>query len=461
MVLQKVNSMQQGDVLEITISGLNNEGEGIARVGENEFVLFVPDALPGEKVLARIVSLKKKYGIAKVLKRYNDSTDRIKPRCADFGKCGGCQLQHINYAAQLKLKTQTVYDALSRIGGIENPPVSNCIESPSQWHYRNKAALPAQKDFKSRFKLGFYKKRSHDVVEFKECPVLFPEIECEIHALKQFFENRKINGYDEKQPKNAGNFIRHIVLRFAKFSGESLGSIVVNRLPNEKEKPLLAAVEHISSLNGLVLNKNDMPGNFIWGGVFRRLFGRQELTETLGKFKFVSEISSFFQINSEQTLNLYKYAAEKAKECHAENILELYAGTGTLSCFLAENAKKVTAVESWRAASKYIARNAKLNNLDNIAVYEDTAEKISTELSDEKFDTVVLDPPRTGCDKSVLDFKISPHNIIYVSCNPATLARDCRILIESGKYKLVSAQPFDMFPQTGHVETVAVLSVLI
>ncbi len=452
--------MLQGDILEVSITGLNNEGEGIARVGENDFVLFVPDALPGEKVSARIVTLKKKYGIAKVLKRFNDSPDRIKPRCADFGKCGGCQLQHINYAAQLKLKTQTVYDALSRIGGIENPPVFDCAASPSEWHYRNKASLPAQKDFKSRFKLGFYKKRSHDVVEFKACPVLFSEIEREILLLKQYFEDRKFNGYDEKQPKNAGNFIRHIVLRFAKFSGEFIGSVVVNRFPNEKEKAALAAIERISALSGLVLNKNDAQGNFIWGGVFRRIFGRQELKETFEKFSFVSEISSFFQINSEQALNLYKYTAEKAKECRAENILELYAGTGTLSCFLAENAKKVAAVESWRAASKYIACNAKLNNLDNIAVYEDTAEKISAELSDEKFDAIVLDPPRTGCDKTVLNaiLKISPRNIIYVSCNPTTFARDCRILIESGKYKLVSAQPFDMFPQTGHVETVAVLT---
>ena len=210
----------------------------------------------------------------------------------------------------------------------------------------------------------------------------------------------------------------------------------------------------------ILLNKNDAPGNFIWGGVFRRVFGSSGLTEKLGSFKFTSEISSFFQINTEQALNLYKYAAEKAGECGAENVLELYAGIGTLTCFLAEKAKKVTAVESWRAASKYIAVNAKANGFGNVRVFEDSAEKVSQELSGESFDTVVLDPPRTGCDKSVLDaiLKISPHCVIYVSCNPATLARDCKMLLENGAYELKSAQPFDMFPQTGHVESVILLT---
>ncbi|MBQ0055187.1 MAG: 23S rRNA (uracil(1939)-C(5))-methyltransferase RlmD [Synergistaceae bacterium] len=452
--------MLQGDIVNAEITGLNNEGEGIARIGENEFVLFVPDALPGEKVSARIVTLKKSYGTAKVLKRFCNSPDRIAPRCPDFGKCGGCQLQHMNYAAQLRLKKQTVCDALSRIGGIENPPVLECIPSPSEWRYRNKAAVPVQKNFKSRLTLGFYKKRSHDVVEFRQCPVLFPEMETEILALKKFLEEKKINGYDEKQPKNGGNFLRHLVLRFAKFSGEAAGCMVVNRLPEGKEKAVLAEISRVSHLDGLLLNKNDAPGNFIWGGVFRRLFGSSGLTEKLGSFKFASEISSFFQINTEQALNLYKYAAEKAGECGAENVLELYAGIGTLTCFLAEKAKKVTAVESWRAASKYIAVNAKANGFDNVRVFEDRAEKISQELSGESFDTVVLDPPRTGCDKSVLDaiLKISPHCVIYVSCNPATLARDCKMLLENGAYELKSAQPFDMFPQTGHVESVILLT---
>jgi len=450
--------MIQGDIVEIEITGLNNEGEGIARVGEQEFVLFVPNALPGEKLSARVVTLKKKYGIAKVLKRYNDSADRVNPKCPSFGLCGGCQLQHLSYEAQLKLKTQTVYDALTRIGGIEQPKVEKCLPSPNIWHYRNKASVPAQKDFKHSLKLGFYKKRSHDVVEFKSCPVLFKDMEREILNFKIFFELNRLNGYNEKQSNNVNNFIRHLVFRFTKFTKEASACLVVNREPYAKEKNILSRIKPVYPLNGIILNKNNKDSNFIWGDKDICILGVKTLSEKLGKYKFSFEISSFFQVNPEQAKNIYEYAAGKAKEYGAQSILELYAGIGTLSCFLAENARSVTAVESWKAASKYILKNARRNNLDNIKVYEDTAEKVATELSNERFDTIVLDPPRTGCDKTVIEAisKISPQTVIYVSCNPATLARDAKLLAENG-YTLISAQPFDMFPQTGHVETVAVI----
>jgi len=450
--------MLQGDIIEVEVTGVNNEGEGIARVGDNDFVLFVPNALPGEKVSARIVTLKKKYGIAKVLKRYNDSQDRVTPKCPSFGLCGGCQMQHLSYEAQLKLKTQTVYDALTRIGGEVQPKVEKCIASPDIWHYRNKASIPTQKDFKQSLKLGFYKKRSHDVIEFKCCPVLFKDMEREILNFKNFFGANGLNGYNEKQPNNVNNFIRHLVFRFSKFTKAASACLVVNRGPNTKEKNILSRIKPIYTLNGVILNKNNKDSNFIWGDKDICISGVKTLSEKLGHFKFSFEISSFFQVNPEQAKNIYEYAAGKAKEYGAQNILELYAGIGTLSCFLAENARSVTAVESWKAASKYIAKNARQNNLNNVKVYEDTAEKVATELSNEKFDTIVLDPPRTGCDKSVIDAiaKISPHTVIYVSCNPATLARDTKLLAEN-VFKLISAQPFDMFPQTGHVETVAVI----
>ncbi|MEA4872289.1 MAG: 23S rRNA (uracil(1939)-C(5))-methyltransferase RlmD, partial [Synergistaceae bacterium] len=210
---------------------------------------------------------------------------------------------------------------------------------------------------------------------------------------------------------------------------------------------------------GMVFNKNFSKGNFIWGDEFSSIYGETVMQEVLGKYRFNFEISSFFQINSEQALALYKYASMMAAGESPENILELYSGAGTLTAFLSEGAKHVTAVEEWPQASKYLKINAELNELDNITGHSGSAEDISEALSGKRFDTVVLDPPRTGCDPRVIAsiIKISPQKIVYVSCGPATLARDIKSLISNG-YVIKTIQPFDMFPQTGHVETVVLMS---
>ncbi|MEG1799147.1 MAG: TRAM domain-containing protein, partial [Synergistaceae bacterium] len=199
--------MQQGETIKATVSALNNEGEGVIRCGNEHFVLFVPNALPGEEILCRAVKVKKNYGIGKVLERYSDSPDRTEPLCAHFGRCGGCQLQHLSYTAQVRLKQQTVIDALARIGGIENPIVDECVPSPKEWGYRNKASLPVQSE--NTFISGFYKTRSHDIVPFNECPVLMPELE---HYIKSLLAELASLAKDSKNDKNnIIKFIRHIV----------------------------------------------------------------------------------------------------------------------------------------------------------------------------------------------------------------------------------------------------------
>jgi len=452
--------MLQGEINRFHITEVNNEGEGIVRLGDERFVVFVPDALPDEEVTCRLVQTKKNYAIAKVLERHNDSSIRREPLCPLFGRCGGCQLQHIDYASQLELKTKTVYDAIKRIGGVSDPSVEKCIPSPSQWKYRNKAALPVQANRSERLLAGFYKNRSHDIVPFSGCPVLLPRLEENVTSLINGLKETGLSGWNEKE-NNVMNLIRHIVLRTAKFTDQSLCAVVAGRFPNKDESGKLRkiAADHSDKIQGMVLNRNISKGNFIWGDDFSLLNGETVIEEVLEKYRFNFEISSFFQINSEQALDLYKYAANLATGDTPENILELYAGVGTLTAFLSEGSKHVTAVEEWPHASKYLKINAELNGLHNITGLSGSAEDLSETLSDDKFDTVVLDPPRTGCDPRVIAsiLKIAPKKIVYISCGPATLARDIKNLISNG-YDIKSIQPFDMFPQTGHVETVVAMT---
>jgi 23S rRNA (uracil1939-C5)-methyltransferase len=452
--------MLQGEIRKFKITDINNEGEGIVRLGDERFVVFVPDALPEEDVTCRIVQAKKNYAVAKVLERHNDSSKRIKPLCPVYGKCGGCQLQHMDYASQLKLKTKTVYDAIRRIGGVSEPSVNKCIPSPSQWAYRNKASLPVQTDRREKFLAGFYKNRSHDIVPFIGCPVLLPMLESNVVALLRDLKEAGLVGWNEHN-SNVMNFIRHLVFRTAKFTDHSLCGVVAGRSANREEARKLKNIAAGLSdhLKGMVFNKNLSKGNFIWGDEFSSIHGDTVMQEMLGKYRFNFEISSFFQINSEQALALYEYAAKMAAGESPENILELYSGAGTLTAFLSEAAKHVTAVEEWPQASKYLKINAELNGLNNITGHSGSAEDVSEALSGEKFNTIVLDPPRTGCDPRVIAaiIKISPQKIVYVSCGPATLARDIKSLMSNG-YAIRNIQPFDMFPQTGHVETVLTMA---
>ncbi|MCE5201431.1 MAG: 23S rRNA (uracil(1939)-C(5))-methyltransferase RlmD [Synergistaceae bacterium] len=452
--------MIQGEIHKFQITDINNEGEGVVRAGDGRFVLFVPDALQGEEVTARILRIKKNYGIAKVIERHNDSPARVTPVCPSFGRCGGCQLQHMKYTEQLNLKTKTVIDALKRIGGISDPNVKNCVASPTEWGYRNKASLPTQSMAHEKFIAGFYRPRSHDIVKFEQCPVLLPSLEKNVTSIINDIRKNNFYGCKVGSKNNVTEFIRHIVFRSSKFLNESLCGVIGNRNLNgfEIKKLVAIAEKNSASLNGFIYNKNTSSGNFIWGDKFTLLYGTSTIHELLAPYRFTFEISSFFQINSEQALNIYNYAAQLVLDKSPRNILELYSGIGSMTAFLAAVAKNVTAVESWRPAAKYMDENARTNGLNNITGYTGTAEEILKGLSDKKFDVVVVDPPRSGCTPEVINsiIKIAPERIVYVSCNPATLARDIRLLLNFN-YKIITAQPFDMFPQTGHVECVALM----
>ena len=452
--------MIQGDKIRVTISDLNNEGEGVVRAGEERFVVFVADALPGEEVEVRLVSKKKNYGTAKVLRRFSLSPERARPRCGAFGRCGGCQLQHISYGAQLEMKRKTVFDALARIGGVAAPNVLACVPSPRRWAYRNKASLPVQSFRGERLQAGFYRPRSHEIIPYSDGPVLLPEINEHLAKLLAALRGGGFRGVWEGGRSMPCGLIRHLVVRRAQFGGESLCAVIGSRpLSKKEEKALCAIAQNIEGLGGMVYNINESPGNFIWGSKTVPIYGAERMSERLGKYRFTFEASSFFQVNSAQAIGLYEEAAKLALAGAPGKILELYSGVGSLTAFLAADGAEVTAVESWRPAAAYIAANAEQNGIKKIIPHTAQAEDIAESLSGGGYDVVVLDPPRSGCDEKVIAalLKIAPERIVYLSCNPATLARDIKRLAEGG-YQLSEARPFDMFPQTGHVETVCLLS---
>ena len=445
--------------MTVAITGINSEGEGIARTGEDGFVLFVPGVLPGEEAEVRIVSKKKNYAVAKVLRRIKDSPFRRAPRCPSFGRCGGCSLQHLSYNSQLLLKKDTLSASVERIGGIKEPQIFDCVPSPSEWHYRNKAAIPVQSAAGDSIRAGFYKIRSHDIVPYSDCAIASREINEKTAAILSALRKSGLHGVRENGTNGSRNVIRHIVLRKARFTEDMLCAVICARQLSAAEINLLRkALAGVEGLSGAVCNINTSSGNFIWGQKSIRLFGRETMREKLGKYEFKFEASSFFQVNPEQTLNLYNYAASLALEDSPSKILELYSGTGSMTVFLASGGAEVTAVESWDPAARYIAENAALNGIKNITPVTARSEDMIHSLSGQYFNAVVLDPPRTGCDEKVIEAisAMKVERIIYVSCNPATLARDIKRLAEN-EYRFVHAKPFDMFPQTGHVETVALL----
>ena len=452
--------MIQGDILTAAITGINSEGEGIARTGEDGFVLFVPGVLPGEEAEVRIVSKKKNYAAAKVIRRINDSPFRRVPRCPAFGRCGGCSLQHLSYPSQLLLKKETLKASLERIGGIEDPQIFDCVPSPSEWRYRNKASIPVQCAAGESIRAGFYKTRSHDIVPYRDCAIAAAEINEKTAEILSALRKSGLRGVRRDGAGGSREVIRHIVLRKARFTDDMLCAVICARALSPAEtKALREALAAVGGLTGAVCNINASSGNFIWGEKSLPLFGSGTMREKLGEYEFIFEAGSFFQVNSEQTLALYNYAATLALEGSPPKILELYAGTGSMTAFLASGGAEVTAVESWEPAARYIAENAALNGIKTITPVTARSEDIIESLCGQYFNAVVLDPPRAGCDEKVTETlsAMKAERIIYVSCNPATLARDIKRLAEYG-YKFMHAKPFDMFPQTAHVETVCLLT---
>ena len=447
--------MNHNETLELKINSMSGDATGIARTPRG--VVFVHGALPGEIVKAEIVARKKDFSIADTIEIIKSSTGRTVPKCKYYGRCGGCQLQHADYKTQLELKAGIVRDAMTRIGGFNAKIFVNltCEPSPEFWNYRNKAAFPVQ-NFKGRIATGFYRAGTHRLELIRQCPVNAKRLN-EIYGkiLDGLNQNKKFpfDGYDEQTNKGK---LRHIIARTGINTGESLLSFVINGKLSAKSVKALVALGNEARPDTLTLNHNSKPGNVILGTYTENLIGSGLISERLGKYKYLFDTTSFFQINTGQAEKLFSYASGLADG--DKNILELYSGTGSLTCYLAERAEHVTSVEEWRGAVKMAAKNLSANGFENVETLCGRSEDVIEDLKD-NYDSVVLDPPRDGCERSVLEAvnNFGVKKIIYVSCNPATLARDCKILTGHG-YELIKIKAFDMFPQTAHVETVCLLT---
>ena len=447
--------MTHNEILELNITALSTDAAGIARTSKG--VVFVHGALPGETVKAEIVARKKDFSIADTVSIIKNSSGRAVPKCKYYGHCGGCQLQHANYETQLNLKADIVRDAMTRLGGFKPELFEKltCEPSPDFWGYRNKTAFPVQ-NFKGKIITGFYRAGTHRLELIRQCPVNAKKLNEIYGKILDGLENPKnkfpFDGYDERENKGK---LRHLIARTGINTGESLLSFVINGKLSARSVKALASLGNSARPDTLTINHNSKPGNVILGTYTENLLGSGIISERLGKYKLMFDTASFFQVNTGQAEKLFAYASSLAEG--AENILELYSGTGSLTCYLAEKAKSVTSVEEWRGAVRMAAKNLSANNFENVNALCGRSEEIINDLKN-NYDAVVLDPPRDGCERTVLEAinKFGVKKIIYVSCNPATLARDCKILCGHG-YGLVKIKAFDMFPQTAHVETVAEL----
>lgn len=425
--------------LLIQITSLSSSGEGVGSY--QGMKIFVDGALPGETVSAEITQQKKSYAKARLIAIVTPCFERTKPLCPLFGECGGCQVMHLQYPAQLQLKRQRIIDALRRIGGISYPEVLSCIPSPSSLGYRNKLQLPVIWD-EGRKVIGLYRKQSHEIIPIDRCMIQSPQGEEVFSIISKTLSIPSI---------------RYILIRTSIFQEEALVIFVTNgRFSKELKKYAESLMEENSLIKGVVENLNTRKDNVILGPTFRLLSGRPYIFENLLDKTFKISPSAFFQVNPGQAENLYAKAIELANISEQDTVLDAYCGVGALALFAATRARHVYGIECISHAIADAKENARINQISNCTFICGQAEEQIALL--EKHEIVFLNPPRKGCAHKLLDVLLQkkPREIVYISCDPATLARDLKHLMQ--KYQVKTIQPLDMFPQTMHVETIVHLT---
>ena len=434
-------------------------GQGGVGIGKYEgFTVFVEGGLIQDKVKVRINKSKKNYAVGDIVKIIEKSPFRVERICSDdLKECGGCQIQELDYNKQLELKTNEVKQVISRIGKLENVEIHETIGMKNPCRYRNKAQFPIQ-NINGETAIGFYKKKSHDVIPTDMCVIQHDINDKIIKIIKTYIQAYNVSLYNETTHTGV---LRHLVTKVGFTTNEVMVVLVANgtNLPHLNE---LASVlkENIPGFKTLVLNINKAKTNVILGKENKVIYGNGKINDYIGDLVFEISPLSFFQVNPIQTEVLYNKALEYAELKENDTVFDIYCGRGTIYLFLAQKATKVYGIEIIEDAIKDAKINAKLNKLDNVEFYVGKAEEVVPKMYSEgkTADVVVVDPPRKGCDEKVLDTIVSmkPDRVVYVSCNPSTLARDLAYLNERG-YKCVEIQPVDMFPHTMHVEAVAKL----
>ena len=435
------------------------EGEGIAKI-DNKYPIFIEGALKGEKVKVRIVKVNKNFAYGKLMEVLEASEEKVNPPCAIYKRCGGCKLQHASYKAQLDFKWDRVKDCVSMIGKLDPSIVKYPLGMENPWRYRNKVQLPIGL-INGEVKIGFFAPRSHDIIDMESCLIQDEIGDKVVKLTREWIEKFNIRPYNVDGEYDEKGIVRHIMIRRGFTTNEVMIVLVTNgeNLPH-KEEFVDLMVKNIPGIKSVIQNINSKKTNVILGLESKTLWGEDTISDYIGDFRFNISPLSFFQVNPTQTEVLYGKALEYANLTGNEEVFDAYCGTGTITLFLSQKDKKVYGVEIIPQAIDNAWINAKENKVENVEFFVGESEVVIPDLINKgvKADVVVVDPPRKGCDKKLLDAitNIDAKKIVYVSCDPSTLGRDLAILEENG-YKTLEVQPVDMFPNTSHVENVAKL----
>jgi 23S rRNA (uracil1939-C5)-methyltransferase len=445
---------RQGELIEVTIADLSDTGDGVGRWDSR--VVFVPDTVVGDRVVVRLVHVKPKYAHGKLKEVLQPSPYRIRPSCIVADKCGGCQWQHITYEYQLEAKRNQVIQALERIGGFMQPPVDPVLAAVSPLGYRNKATYPISMSATGQVQAGYYQKGSHELINLNQCPVQDPRLNLLLAEVKQDIQKQGWQIYDEQRHQGQ---IRHLGLRIGRRTGEILLTLIVKdwKIPGI-ENQAQEWLKRYPQLVGVSLNRNGDRTNAIFGPETRCIAGQPYLKEKFASLEFQIRPDTFFQVYTETAEALLQVIQSELNLQGNEVLVDTYCGIGTLTLPLAKQVRQAVGLEVQPEAVAQAVLNAEINGISNVSFQTGTVEELLPKL-EIKPDIVLLDPPRKGCDRSVIEtlLRSQPERIVYVSCKVATLARDLKLLCNEGVYTLTRVQSADFFPQTAHVEAAAFL----
>lgn len=460
--------MQKNDIATVTIEDIGVSGEGIGKV--NGYTLFIKDAVIGDVVEAKVMKAKKNYGYARLMNIITPSPDRVKAKCQFARKCGGCQIQEMSYQKQLEFKNRKIKGNLERIGGFSKELLEEVMEPivgmDEPYYYRNKAQFPFGTDKEGNPVTGFYAGRTHDIIANTDCALGVPVNKEILEVILAFMKKYGIRSYDEKSGEG---LVRHALIRFGFTTKEIMVCLVINgkRIPHSEI--LVDELTKIEGMTSISISSNMKNTNVIMGDSYEVLWGQEYITDYIGGIKYQISPLSFYQVNPVQTEKLYRLALEYAGLQGNETVWDLYCGIGTISLFLAQKAKKVYGVEIVPQAIDDAKNNARINGIENAEFYVGKAEEVLPEYyrrfeeehPGEKAhaDVIVVDPPRKGCEESLLKTMVEmrPERIVYVSCDSATLARDLKYL-EGAGYEIRRGRGVDQFPMSVHVESVVLMS---
>lgn len=453
---------QQGQLVEVTIHDLNDTGEGVGRFGSR--VVFVPDTVSGDRVLVRLVRIKSNYATGKLHQLLEPSPHRIRAHCIVADKCGSCQWQHVSYDYQQLAKHNLVVQALERIGGFPCPPVAPILTTESSLAYRNKATYPLKRSSTGRVQAGYYQKGSHQLINLNQCPVQDSRLNPLLAEIKQDIEQMGWSVYDERRRQGR---LRHLSLRIGRHTGEMLLTLVsADWKLGDLEVQAQKWLTRYPNLVGVCVNHNPSHTNVIFGEETRCIAGQPYLREEFAGLEFQLRPETFFQVNTEAAEALLNVIVEQLALSGDEVLVDAYCGIGTFTLPLAQRVRQAIGLEVQAASVEQAQLNAQINGIENVSFQAGAVETLLPQLGIAP-DIVLLDPPRKGCvstgnsknPRSIIEtlLQISPKRIVYISCKPATLARDLKLLCQTGGYQLTHIQPADFFPQTSHVECAAFL----